>query len=196
MAEETDLLEVNVDHLSEDLLQRISFVYQLLDNWADFHMYIVNPTFPAITPPNIIPPEKLANGEKEFVYVIHDYGYRLSTSKNEDMFTAGQSMCKLHLTIEKMVALLIKRLKDGGVDETTEVQVAIEGHTSAKRKAFEIIINLDYNVIIPNFDPGEWGERYLKIVKILSEKGYGYPPKSPRDSYRRGGSSTKTSARR
>jgi hypothetical protein len=39
-------------------------------------------------------------------------------------------------------------------------------------------------VAMTNFDPGPWGERYLEMVKRLADKGYGYPPESPRDIYR------------
>jgi hypothetical protein len=79
---------------------------------------------------------------------------------------------------------LVERLKAGGVATDTEVQIAFGGHELAQRKGFESIINLSYNVVVTNFDPGPWGERYLQIVKRLADKGYGYPPESPRDTYR------------
>ena len=46
-----------------------------------------------------------------------------------------------NLTIEKMIFLLIERLKSGGISEETEVQVAFGGHELAQRKGFESIIN-------------------------------------------------------
>ena len=168
-----------------DPIALIEKVYQLWWYWADFHLFIISPTIDAITPPLIIPAEALPNSsELEFVYPIHDHGFKLSTSKGEEMFSSGMSMCKMHYTIEKMIFLLIERLKSGGIAPETEVQVAFGGHELAQRKAFEVIINLQYNVVVTNFDPGVWGERYLQIVKRLADKGYGYPPEAPRDTYR------------
>ena len=80
--------------------------------------------------------------------------------------------------------MLVKRLQDEGIDGGTEVQVTFEGHLLAQRKAFESIINLNYNVVVTNFDPGTWGERYLEIVKRLADRGYGYPSEAPRDVYK------------
>ena len=53
-----------------------------------------------------------------------------------------------------------------------------------QRNGFESIINLQYNVVVTNFDPGAWGDTYLQTVKRLADKGYGYPPEAPRDKYR------------
>lgn len=160
-------------------------VYQLWWHWADFHLFIVNPSIPAISPPVIIPPEVIgSSGELEFVYPIHDFGFKLSTSKGQEMYSAGMSMCKMYYTIEKMIYLLIERLKSGGVDAETEVQVAFAGHELVKRKAFESTINLDYNVIVTNFDPEKWGERYLKNVKTISARGLGFPSGAPRETFR------------
>ncbi len=170
---------------NEDPISLIEKVYQLWGHWADFHLYIISPTIDIISPPLIIPPELIDGGpEKEFVYSIHDHGYKLSTSKGEDMYSVGMSMCRMYYTIEKMIYLLIERLKSGGVGTDVEVQVAFGGHELAQRKAFESIINLNYNVVVTNFDPGIWGERYLQIVKRLADKGYGYPAEAPRDRYR------------
>lgn len=171
--------------LVDDAVTLIEKVYQLWWRWADFQLFIVNPTIDVISPPIIILPERLQDGDElEFVYTIHDHGYKLSTSKSEDMYSAGMSMCKLYFTIEKMIFLLVERLKSGGTGTETEVQVAFGGHELAQRKGFESIINLSYNVVVTNFDPGSWGERYLQIVKRLADKGYGYPPEAPRDTYR------------
>ncbi len=169
----------------EDLIAQVARVYQLWWRWADFELFIINPTVDLISPPSIIHPDTLPNStELEFVYTIHDHGYKLSTSKGEDMYSVGKSMCKLHYTIEKMINILVERLKSGGTSTEIEVQIAFGGHELAQRKAFESIINLSYNVVVTNFDPGVWGERYLQIVKRLADQGYGYPSEAPRSTYR------------
>lgn len=182
-----------------NLLEQIEKIYQIWWHWADFHLFIISPTFETLEPPVIILPDALPGSdgsEFEFVYPIHDHGYKFSVSKAQDMFEAGQSMCKLYYTIEKIIFLLIERLKSGGVNTETEVQIAFGGHELAQRKGFESIINLSYNVVITNFDPGEWGERYLQIAKRLADKGYGYPPESPRDTYKHSYASTISGAKR
>ncbi|WP_133130873.1 virulence factor [Legionella yabuuchiae] len=197
MANTEDKDSPKFEELSEDLLKEIvqntdlepetiiERVYHLWRNWADFHIIVVQPTLAIISPPTIIPPEQTDDSnELEFVYPIHDSGYRLSASKAEDMFHAGMSMCKMNYTIEKMIYLLIERLKNEGVGPESEVQVAFDGHEICQRKAFESIINLQYNVVVTNFDPGPWGEQYLQVVKNLANKGYGYPSEAPRDSFR------------
>jgi len=168
-----------------DFLSQIEIVALLWWQCADFHLYVTHPVLERFSSPQIIIPEKIANSEQvEFVYSITDYGDQLSTSKGEDLYAAGFSMCKLYFTIEKMVALLVERLKTSGVGETAEVQIAFGGHEFAQRKAFESIINLKYNVVVTNFDPGQWGEKYLQNVKRISDRGYGYPTETPRDTYR------------
>lgn len=175
----------------EDPISLIEKVYQLWWHWADFHIFVISPTIDIISPPLIIEPQPIANSDElEFVYSILDEGYKLSTSKGEDMYVAGMSMCKLHYTIEKMIFLLVERLKAGGIATDMEVQVAFGGHELAQRKAFESIINLSYNVVVTNFEPGLWGERYLQTVKRLADKGYGYPPEAPRDTYLKSHSAT------
>ena len=160
-------------------------VYQLSWRWADFHIFIISPTIEPFVPQLVIQPDTIpGTNELEFVYPIHDSGNILSTSKGGEMYDAGLSMCKLYYTIEKMIFILVERLKEGGIETATEVKIAIDGHELAQRKGFESIINLNYNVVITNFDPGLWGERYLQIAKRLADKGYGYPPESPRDNYR------------
>lgn len=167
--------------LDDNPVALVERVYQLWRHWADFSIYVISPTMEVIVPPIIIEPEVDPNTHaEEFVYNIHDYGFKLTTSKGKDMYNAGMSMCKLFYTIEKMIYILIERLKSGGIDEETEVQVAFGGHEIAQRKAFESIINLPYNVVVTNFDPAEWGERYLQIVKRLADKGFGYPRAAPR----------------
>jgi hypothetical protein len=173
--------------MEEDLNNPVTLVervYQIWWHWADFHLYIITPHIELISPPLIIPPDQIANtSEMEFVYPIHDFGSKLSTSKADDMFSAGMSMCKLFYTIEKMIQLLIERLNSGGIDIKTEVQVAFAGHLLAQRKAFESIINLKHNVVVTNFEPGEWGEQYLQNIKRMAKK-YGYPSEAPRDTYK------------
>lgn len=173
--------------VEEDLnnpLTIVERVYQIWWHWADFHLFITSPHIERISPPIVIEAEPIPGGnEIEFVYSIHDSGYKLSTSKAKDMMHAGMSMCKLFFTIEKMIDILITRLKSGGVSMETEVQVAFGGHELAQRKAFESIINLSYNIVVTNFEPGEWGERYLENVKRMADK-YGYPPEAPRDIYK------------
>ncbi|AAU26621.1 TPA: virulence factor [Legionella pneumophila] len=159
-------------------------VYLIWWHWADFHLHVISPHIDTITPAIVIEPELIpGSNDHEFVYSIHDSGSKLSTSKSQDMFSAGMSMCKLFYTIEKMVYILVERLKSGGVSMEAEVQIAFAGHEIAQRKAFESIINLPYNVVVTNFDPGIWGEKYLQNVKRLADKGYGYPPESPRKIY-------------
>ncbi len=166
-------------------VEQMDSVYQLSWRWADFHLFIINPVFEQKTDPLVSQPETITGkNELEFVYPIHDHGNILSTSKGSELYVAGLSMCKLYYTIEKMIYILVERLKSDGIDTNTEVQVAFDGHQLAQRKAFESIINLNYNVVITNFDPGLWGERYLQIAKRLAEKGFGYPPESPRENYR------------
>lgn len=169
------------------LIETAEMAYCLNWRWADFQLYVISPVFPVQIPPVVIPPESLIDGSGlEFVYPIYDYGFKMSTSKGEDMFSAGMSMCKLYYTIEKIINLLIDRLKSSGISTDTEVQVAFAGFLSAQRKGFESVINLNYNVAITNFDPGEWGDQYLETIKRMADKGYGYPEGAPREMYRLG----------
>ncbi len=181
--EQRNLLQQEDDN---DLLSLADKTYQLWERWADFHLFIITPTVNVLSPPKIIEPSLIpGTNEFEFVYPIHDHGFKLSASKGKDMFIAGLSMCKLYYTIEKMIFLLVERLKEGGIDKETEVEVAFDGHELAQRKCFDSVINLSYNVVVTNFDPGLWGERYLESTKRLAELGYGYPPEAPRDVYRK-----------
>ncbi len=183
--------------MEDDPVSLIEKVYQLWWNWADFSIYIISPTIEVISPPLLITPQPLPDSQElEFVYNIYDHGYKLCTSKGAEMYTAGMSMCKLYYTIEKMIFILVERLKSGGVDTDTEVQVAFSGHELAQRKGFESVINLSYNVVVTNFDPGVWGEKYLQVVKRLANKGYGYPAEAPRDSYRHSHSASALSSKR
>jgi len=180
-----------------DPITLVERVWRIWAQWGDFHLYIVTPHIDTVSPPVIIKPETLSgSGESEYVYDIHDSGNKLSASKASEMLSAGMSMCKLYFTIEKMIAILIDRLKAGGISQEQEVQVAFGGHELAQRKAFESIINLTYNVVVTNFDPGAWGENYLRTVKRIAEKGYGYPTETPRDNYKKSHSSSPSVSRR
>lgn len=202
--EQAGIIETTLDYRKAIMLDDlndpaalIQRVYQMWWNWADFHIFVISPHIEIINPPIVIPPEPISSsGEMEFVYTIHDHGNKLSTSKGEEMYSAGMSMCKLYLTIEKMIALLIDRLKEGGTTQSDEVQVAFEGHELPQRKAFETIINLPYNLVVTNFDPGYWGENYLQTVKRVADKGYGYPSESPRDNYKTPRSTTTSAPKR
>lgn len=175
-----------LDQLDDDnLLQQVAGVFLLWWHWAYFEITVVSPNLPTYHPPKIVTPALIpSTNEHEFVYDIVDQGYKLSTSKGSEMYSVGMSMCRMFYTIEKMIFILVKRLKDEGVDTETEVQVSFDGHLLAQRKAFESIINLSYNVVVTNFDPGAWGERYLEIVKRLADRGYGYPAEAPREIYK------------
>lgn len=189
--------KIAIENDLNDPIAIVERVYQLWWRWADFHLYVTSPYIDSIDPPVIIAPTQLPNSDEyEFVYPILDCGYRLSTSKGEDMFSAGLSMCKLYFTIEKMISILTERLKSGGISPQDEVQVSFGGHELAQRKAFESIINLSYNVVVSNFDPGAWGEQYLRNLKIIAEKGYGYPAETPRDTYKKSYSNTESKTKR
>ena len=180
-----DVRKLEVANDLNNPITLVERVYQIWWHWADFHLYITSPHIESISPPIIIKPEHIpGSNDLEFVYDIQDSGHKLSTSKSEDMFKAGMSMCKLFYTIEKMIYILVERLKSGGVSPEDEVQVAFGGHEIAQRKAFESIINLSYNVVVTNFDPAQWGERYLQTVKRIADKGYGYPAEAPRETYK------------
>lgn len=171
-------------------------VYQLWWRWADFQLYIVSPFIDITSPPQIIKPELIAGtDEYEFVYPIHDSGSKLAASKSAEMYSAGLSMHRLYMTVEKMIYILVERLKREGISKETEVQVSFGGHLLPQRKAFESIINLAYNVVVTNFDPGEWGERYLQIVKQNADR-FGYPSEAPRDTFKQPHKTTPSSPKR
>ncbi|MCX7091230.1 MAG: virulence factor [Legionellales bacterium] len=186
MGDDAEIAASILENLDEDLLlQQVSGVFMLWWHWAYFEITVTSPILPSYNSLKLVLPEPIPGGEeKEFVYDICDWGNKLSTSKGEEMYSVGMSMCKMYYTIEKIIFILINRLKEQGVATDTEVQVAFEGHLLGQRKAFESIINLNYNVVVTNFDPGAWGERYLEIVKQLADKGYGYPSEAPRDIYK------------
>jgi|GEM_PF-3784171 len=157
------------------------YLYYLWTVWADFHLYIVLPYVPANHPPVLIKPEyDQKNRQYENVYPIVDHGYSFSTSRGEEMVTGASAMGKLYNTIKKMIVLMTERLKqhqgnEGEGESAFEPKVAIFGHELGKRKAFSLILNLEANVIVTNFEPGEWGERFMKNIREMVEQGYGYP---------------------
>ena len=176
-AEREGLLALN----DFDPMLQAEIAYRLWWRWADFELTVISPNLKAISPPVVIMPEKIHDtDEVEFVYPITDYGFKLATSKGEEMYSSGLS-------------ILTDRLSAEGVSAETEVLVAFGGHELLQRKGFESIINLTKNnVVVTNFDPGEWGEEYLRRVKRMVDLGYGYPAESPRIPYRQ----TYTSAMR
>lgn len=180
MAEASSLQDANY------LVDTAELAYQLDWRWAYFEIYILTPSCSAFVPPRVISPETVIEGGLlEFVYPIYDYGFKFATSKADEMYSVGMSMAKLYNTIEKIIFLLVERIKETGDGSTeAEVQVALHGFMGAQRKGFESIINLEGNVVVVNFEPGEWGERFLQTVKRLAEKGYGFPEESPRHNYR------------
>lgn len=177
------------DFSMEDEHGKIAFsdaLDELSRNWASFTLSVIEPELIYDEVAKIIEPEPLPDTQvTEFVYPIYDHFSTLSTSKALELCVPGMANCKLFYTIEKMIFILIERIKEiEGITEETEVKIAFEGHEQGKRKAFESVINLAYNVVVINFDPGAWGERYLQVVKNLAEKEYGYPSKTPRTIYR------------
>ena len=164
----------------EDLLDYLYYIWMI---WGDFELYIIEPLIEPISPPVLIPPDTLEDGFLEYVFDIHDEGFRLSTSRGQDALSIGFNMLKFFNTIEKMIAILVERLKTGGIDKEQEVRVAFYGHELGQRKAFESILNLEENVVVTNFDAGDWGERFMNTVLTLVEQGYGPPHHSPRKSY-------------
>jgi hypothetical protein len=135
--------EINLPANNDDLNDPITLVervYQIWWHWADFHIHVITPHIDTINPPILIEPQFITDDEKEFVYPIHDTGSKLSTSKSQDMYLAGKSMCRLFYTIEKMIFILVERLKAGGIDTELEVQVAFSGHQIAQRKALNPLL--------------------------------------------------------
>lgn len=161
-----------------------SILYHLWQIHCDFTLYVHSPVLPSINPPIVHQPSIVPSTNKlEHVYRIVDSGFSLSTSKGDDAYVSGLSMCRMFNTIEKMVAILIERLKESGIDGTdteTQVEIAFVGHEVAQRKCFESVINYPGNIVVTNFDPGAWGERYLDMVAAFAKQGFGYPRTTPR----------------
>jgi len=211
---EDDALEYELNQVYEtvattyamDEAMLMNALYYLWILWADFTVYINQPTFVKSAEPKFIMPtvdEK--SGAVEPVYRIVDWGDRFTTSRGDDIGKGQRSTGKLFTTIEKMIGLMLDRIKghddwlgveteeegdeEGGTTGTgtagPEARIAFAGHELCQRKAFESVINLKENVVVTNFDPGEWGQRHLKNIKVLAEMGYGLPPQSPRATWNR-----------
>ena len=158
--------------------------YHLWREWADFHIYMIEPIVSATQPVMIEPALLEDSGAVEFVYPIQDAGNRLSTSKGVEMYTAGMSMSRLFNTIEKMFAILIERLEAQGATVDTDIRIAFGGHQIAQRKGFEVSLNLEHQVIVVNFDEEDWPKRHIAVLKNLVKKGFKAPTKAPRYSFR------------
>ena len=118
----------------------------------------------------------------EYVYTIYDRDDQLSII-HDNICNNGMSMCKFYYTIEKMIGIFIHKLEQNNIPKEQEITVELYGIEQTIRKAFESIINLDYNVVVKNFDPSDWGRLYLQVVQKLAKNNFGHPPKAPRYSY-------------
>lgn len=176
-------------------------LYYLWILWADFTVFIDAPRIPkSHTPTYIYPDVDPKTKEVEEVYRIVDWGDRFTTSRGEDIGATSRSMAKTFNTIEKVIGLMLARIKEhmdfgitasddeeGGTTTTSggpEARIAFAGHELCQRKAFESVINLKENVVVTNFDPGDWGQRHLDNIKRLADKGYGLPSQAPRTTWK------------
>ena len=178
------------EHQEDNMVSEpLEGMYYLKQSLAYLEIKIEDSFFQLTEIPVVYKPESLvdASEQLEFVYPIYDYGDRLLASKGSEDLFAGQSMIKMFYTIEKMISILYQKIKDKEEEsgETrSEIKIYLDGFELCLRKAFEVIINLPENWIVMNYDPGEWGNRYLEILQKLFDKGYAYPPPAPRDYYR------------
>jgi hypothetical protein len=158
-------------------------ILNIVRSWGEFVMVMIYPALPAFEKPKLLLPEDLGDGEFEFVYPIYDRGTSLATSKAQDVF-CNDGLCKVNFTIEKMIDIFYQRIKQQNIDEGRSLEMLFYGLPELQRKAFESLINLEFNVVVNNFEPGEWGDNYIDMVRKMEEQGYGYPSKSPRKNYR------------
>lgn len=141
--------------------------------WADFSVYLVYPRIH-----KQFPPKRILPGKNEVVAPILDYGNELKTSRGEELIFGLRTFGKLMNTVEKMIEILVQRAAEqfsGGSGEegaNQEIQVAFNGYEVLQRKAFRLCIESEHNVLVTNFDPGEWGERQLRCFNELVNKGY------------------------
>lgn len=173
------------------LMEAVNYLWIL---WADFSVYINEPYVPMESEPTVIEPEfDSKTNTYEYVYPIYDYGDHLTTSRGKDMIKGSRSTGKLFMTIEKIITIMISRIRkhqqelgeedqgdEGSSAQGPESRVAFAGCILGQRKAFESIINLKDNVIVTNFDPGAWGQRHLQNIKTIADRGYGFPKPAPR----------------
>ena len=164
--------------LSSEQIAQLEDVYYLYICWGDFHLTITKPYFDEQLPPTVIPPAvDKKTKQLEDVYPIVDYGNRFSTSPGEELAIGGRATGKLLNTVEKIISLAIARAKQGSSDPVPEIRVAFLGLDIAQRKAYKLCMDAVENVLVTNFEPGEWGERFLKSTKELLDRGY--PPIKP-----------------
>jgi hypothetical protein len=164
-----------LDELGGEPLDIERALFYLWMTWADFHLTITWPVVKRLEPPILHLPKELEDGQVENVFTIVDSGSMLSTSRGEDAFVASSGLSKYYNTIDKMIRLLLDKLKEGGVGTEDEVRVAFRGFDLGCRKAFEAILNLEENVLVVNYDPGRWGDLYMKNILEMVERGYGMP---------------------
>lgn len=155
-------------------------LFYLWMTWADFHLSITWPLFDRINPPILHLPKEFEDGRVENVFTIVDSGSTLSTSRGSEVFDSSSGLSKYYETIDKMINILLDKLKQGGVGVEDEVRVAFRGFDLGCRKAFESILNLEENVLVVNYDPGAWGDLYMKNILEMVERGYGMPKSSQR----------------
>ncbi|MDP3560375.1 MAG: hypothetical protein Q8R79_08535, partial [Legionellaceae bacterium] len=163
--------------------QKIELLSIIQRSWDSVLLFVVSPTLPPNKPPVIHQPETLEEGT-EFVYPIVDFGFAYGTSKAGAFAAEAGGQNKLHWTIEKIITLLDEKLSALGLPADAEIRVSLAGTESALRKIFESIINLRGNIVITNYDPGAWGDNYLRVVEKMVQENLGYPPEAPRQPYR------------
>lgn len=149
--------------------------------YVNFQAMIVSPFVETIFPPILIPPVYNKDTQAyENVYNIYDHGYSFSTSRGEESALGTTAMGKLYNTIQKIIHLIVQRLKEkaggeGAFNPQDEIKVALFGHEFGKRKAFALAMDLEANINIVNFDPRIWGERFINNLKNMIASGRGYP---------------------
>ena len=162
-----------------DLMQNIYYIWLL---WIDFHLYINSPYVPPTYPPKVIKSGELSENENEQVYTIYDYGDHFSTSVGDSLAKGTRATGKMLNTVIKMMRLMIERVKEvdqevgqGEAGDEMAIRVAFDGHEIAQRMAFKQCVMHDMNILVTNFDPGEWGERQLRTIWIISPTKVIYP---------------------
>lgn len=186
---EANEVKDEVDSAFEDLLNfnliedvgMLQDVYYLWILWADFHLFITKP-FVTPRPVKIVEPGKdPQSGLPEDVYPIYDYGDVFRTSRGQDIAKGMRVTRKYLNTVDKIIRLASQRAKEvedeTGVGEAEpERRVAFRGHEIGQRKGFISAINHDKQMVVVNFEPGEWGERYLSVLDELIKRGYAERP--------------------
>lgn len=150
--------------------------------YANFEIMIVSPFIETKKTPTIIKPDYDKEKQTyESVYLIADHGYAFRTARGSESSEGTTAMGKMYRTIQKIIRLVIKRLEehaveDGGTfDPQTEVKLALFGYELSRRKSFALIMDLDVNINIVNFDPRVWGERFIANLKYMITSGHGCP---------------------